>query len=132
MVLGDGWWGGCKGPLGSLGEKGRGRGLLLGAAPLLLVHLLHHLLCLLHARLHPHHIALYRSKPHTFSGIMINAAFGSGREYCLALLATSRRLQGWCMQINVCQGAALQEEVVPDTRLLCLLAILVVAQTMPS
>ena len=40
--------GGCAGGLaGGPGEQGGG--LLLGAAPLLLVHLLHHLLCFLHA-----------------------------------------------------------------------------------
>ena len=43
--------GGCAGGLaGALREHGGA--LLLGAAPLLLVHLLHHLLCLLHTRLH--------------------------------------------------------------------------------
>lgn len=102
MVPEHGWWGGCKGPLGSLSEKGRRRDLLLGAAPLLLVHLLHHLLCLLHARLHPHHTTSCRSTPHTFSGMMmINAALASGHEHCLALLATGKRLQGWYMQVIV-------------------------------
>ena len=50
-VPGENGGGGRAGGLAGGPREQRG-GLLLGAAPLLLVHLLHHLLCLLHARLH--------------------------------------------------------------------------------
>lgn len=50
-VPGEDRGGGCAGGLAGGPREERG-GLLLGAAPLLLVHLLHHLLCLLHACLH--------------------------------------------------------------------------------
>ncbi len=40
------------------------------------------------------HTTSCHSTPHTFSGMMIDAA-DAGHELCLALLATSKRLQAW-------------------------------------
>ncbi len=57
VVPGHDGWGGCARGLAGLAEYGRRRSLLLGTAPLLFIHLLHHLLCLPHACLHAHQLS---------------------------------------------------------------------------